>query len=115
LLAAILHDRIDPRRQNGRHFTSELGCMRNAQKGFRSQPVGDIRPMEASCQLTDAQIFFRPDFITDIASLSSIRVHVRLIENSDKSLRRDRGVLNRGQSPGVEIAQTMRFRFRAIL
>ena len=96
-------------------MASKLRRVRNAQSGLRSQPVGDIGPMKASCQLTHAQILFYADFIADIAALRSIRVRLRLIENSDKGLRGNRSILNRGESPGVEIAQTMRFHFRAIL
>jgi hypothetical protein len=89
--------------------------MRDAQNCFLSQPISHGRPVKASGQLADAQILFRRDFTAYIARLCSIRVQLRLTQDSDKSLSGSRCVLNRSETPGVEIAQAMGLRLRSFL
>jgi hypothetical protein len=96
-------------------MASELRRVRNAPSGLRSQPVGDIGPLEASCQLTDAQILFQPNLIANVALRSSICFRCRLIQNPDEGLRCGGGVLDGSQSPGVEITRATSLHIRAIL
>ncbi|MDR5729399.1 MAG: hypothetical protein RB191_18455 [Terriglobia bacterium] len=48
LPTTILHDGINPRRENGRHLVPKLGCMWDAKNSFCPQPIGHIGPVEAS-------------------------------------------------------------------
>jgi hypothetical protein len=60
--------------------------------------------MEASSQLPDAQILFRPDFHADVTFMRSIRVGHRLVQNADESSRRCGRILDGSQAPRMEIA-----------
>jgi hypothetical protein len=113
--AAILHDRINSGCEDGRYLASKLDCVGDAKDGFRSQPIGHIRPVEARRQLPNAQILFRPDFVADVARLSSIRDRFRLTQDPDEGLRSSRGILNGSETPCVEITESMSLRFRSFL
>lgn len=115
LLAIILNDGINSRREWERHLTPELGRMRDAQNCFLSQPISHSRPVKTSGELADAQILFCRDFTTNIARLCSIRVQLRLTQDSDKSLSGSRCVLNGSETPGVKITQAMSLRLRSLL
>jgi hypothetical protein len=89
--------------------------MRDAQNGFRFQPISNAGPVEASGELPDTQILFRRDFIADVAFLSPIRTGLRLIQNRNKSLRRGWRVLHSGETPGMEVTKATSHHIRAVL
>jgi hypothetical protein len=76
-------------------------------KAADPQPLSNVIPSEATGKFAEARFLFCENLSANVASRLRLGRLAPLINQLDEHLWRSQGVLNRGQSPRVRVAQAM--------